>query len=76
MEKIRCTYSVEGQNELQKRNQNRKGYIVGHSRNPNIILILWDGRKTKESYHTDFIQVIPDEPDPILIDQLKKSEIF
>ena len=52
--KIRCSMSRMGLNTFGK---NRRGYIVGESRNGKCWIILWDYLKQKQKIHKSFIYI-------------------
>lgn len=51
-----CELNEKGQRAL--RWEKRTGHVVGESRNKKCWWVVWDGQKTRSSYHKSFITVI------------------
>lgn len=52
-----CELNEEGQRALKW--ERRTGQIVGESRDKKCWWVIWDDQKTRNSFHKDFIKVIP-----------------
>ena len=60
--KLRCELNSDGKTMVQPKNRERKGYVLGYTRDNVGYKVLWDGCKATTTYHKDFINII-DETD-------------
>jgi hypothetical protein len=51
----RCRYSMEGLEALG--DKQRLGFAIGEPNSNSYIKVIWDGKKSGNSYHTDFIDM-------------------
>lgn len=61
--------AIEG-NVLTK-NRDRKGTIVGRSRNVSCLNVLWDGTRTPQKLHREFLLRVLDEPPEVARDRAR-----
>ncbi len=45
------------------RDASKTGTVVGGSKDPECVRVIWDGQKTPAKYHVSFLQVIPERPE-------------
>lgn len=52
----RCKFSDYGKGQLRPYYPERKGFIVGESRDQSCWIVQWDGNRTSSNFHKSFIE--------------------
>lgn len=60
---LRCRFSDEGKRWLNPQNPDRLGYMKENTRNSQLCTVLWDGRKSANSYARRFIDICEERVD-------------